>query len=159
MREIELTQGKVALVDDEDYERVSAYVWTAAKGEGDYWYAYRKDGTESIRLHRFILGIDDEREVDHIDRDALNCQRYNMREATRTQNARNRIVPQTEGGSGYRGVQSFRDRWRAHIQIAPGNRKHIGLYDTPEEAARAYDAMAREHHGEFAVLNFPDETL
>lgn len=154
MKEIPLSQDKVALVDDDDYELVSSFKWSLMTTPHNS-YAYRKEDQRTIYLHRYIMNVTEAEEVDHIDKNGLNDQRHNMRVATRTENARYRVVPQTENGSGYRGVRLHGSRWQAKIQIAPGVRISLGTFETPEEAARAYDAAAKEHHGEFAVLNFP----
>ena len=90
VRALPLTQGKVALVDDEDFERCNAFKWCAVKmqrGNGRaHWYAkrtiYHDGAMYTIFLHRFILGVPDGLQVDHEDGDGLNCQKYNMRYAS-----------------------------------------------------------------------------
>jgi len=153
MKELPLSQGLVAQVDDDDYELLSTFKWSAMKTPYTY-YAYRKIDTDTVYLHRYIMNVTETEEVDHRDKNGLNCQRYNLRVATRIQNARYREVPQTEAGSGYRGVRKHGSRWQAKIQISPGERISLGMYNTAEDAARAYDAAAKLYHGEFAVLNF-----
>src|SRR5438045_2649901 len=93
MRTIPLTQGKFALIDAEDFERVSGFKWTLMKSINNF-YAYRKGNIngkyQSILLHRFILNLNPEDpHVDHRDRNGLNCQKYNLRNATKAQNAWN----------------------------------------------------------------------
>lgn len=154
MKELTLSQGLVAQVDDDDYELLSTFKWSATQTPYT-WYAYRKIQQDNVYLHRFIMNVTETQEVDHRDKNGLNCQRYNLRIASRIQNARYREVPQTEEGSGYRGVVKHGQRWRARIQVAPGERMALGLFDTPEEAAKVYDEAAKLYHGEFAVLNFP----
>lgn len=156
MREIELTQGKVALVDDADYERVSRHKWCASRN-GRTWYAIRREYNpkpKQVFLHRFILDAPDSAEVDHKDGNGLNCQRDNLRLATHAQNQRNQKRRVTNK-SGYKGVSWYgRDKkWRAVIGIG-GKVKTLGCYATAEEAARAYDEAARELFGEFAKTNF-----
>lgn len=156
MKEIPLTQGLVALVDDEDYELVSQYEWYASKHRNTY-YARRnvtlEDGTRiTIRLHREIMNAKPGQQIDHIDGNGLNCQKYNMRFATTHQNNMNAVMP--VGVSGYRGVRlEPSGRWLAQLSYKK-QRIYGGTYDTPEEAARAYDTLAQQYHGEFAVLNF-----
>jgi hypothetical protein len=150
MKEIPLTQGKVAIVDDEDFERVSEHKWYAMLVDG-HWYA---ESRPIGYLHRFLLNSPADCMVDHIDGDGLNCQRYNMRLATNRQNqhnARTRI----DNTTGFRGVCVNKDKWTAQIKI-DGVLTYLGRFASPEEAARAYDAKARETRGEFARTNFPN---
>src|SRR6185369_4370410 len=94
MKEIQLTQGKVALVDDEDYEGLSAFTWHAYCNQNGGWYARssslsRKNGGKHLWMHRLILNCPNGKQVDHKDGDGLNNQRYNLREATQAQNMYN----------------------------------------------------------------------
>jgi hypothetical protein len=160
MKEIKLTQGYVALVDDEDYNRCMG---------GPTWYANvdrRKDGTvrkvyarrhiagKIQYLHRFLLGITDpEVQVDHKNHNGLNNQRYNLRTATCADNQHNHWL-HTNNTSGFKGVAwSKRDKkWNASVTV--GNRQlYIGLFPRPEDAARAYDEAAIQHFGQFAKTN------
>jgi hypothetical protein len=117
------------------------YVVAAALGKKHY-------------VHRLILGLSGKTEGDHRNRDPLDNRRSNLRQALRRNNAHNtsRKSPTT----GYKGVQVSYGRYKAHICFQM-KKRHIGLFDCPEEAARAYDREARRLHGEFAVLNFPSE--
>lgn len=161
VREIPLSQGKVALVDDSDYERVGLYHWSAVRRvrryAPDYFYAVRHvtvNGRQTtVSLHRFLLP--DIPQIDHVDGDALNNQRSNLRAATRSQNVSNRRRSGF-GRSKFLGVNERRDtgRWRAQICVRYRN-INIGTFGTEEEAARAYDQHALLHFGEFATLNFP----
>ena len=107
-----------------------------------------------LRMHKLITGYE---QTDHINHDGLNNQRSNLRLATHAQNQRNQR-PYLGRTSPYKGVHWFpsREKWRAQIVIA-NHERHIGLFGAEEDAARAYDAAAREHFGEYACLNFPDE--
>lgn len=162
VKEIQLTKGYAALVDDEDYEWPSQIRWyvTISYHEGTdkvrTVYALRGENRRlgerrqtPVAMHRLIMGAPRNREVDHIDGNGLNNQRSNLRLATRAQNSRNR-KPNRSNLSGYKGVVPREGRWEATINFT------IGKYDTAEEAARAYDAKARELFGEFAYLNFPE---
>jgi AP2 domain len=158
MKAIILTHGMVAFVDDEDYERASSIKWHAKKA-GRLWYAHgRIRGPKvqpAILLHRYILNLPPNLpHVDHRDGDGLNCQKYNLRIATRSQQSANRKL---WGSSPYKGVR--RDPkgivrpWRARIQV--GHRRwELGFFATAEDAAKAYDLEARRHFGEFARTNF-----
>ena len=166
MKEIKLTQGKVALVDDVDYDVLNQFKWFAHKGGDDNtYYAGRSikinGNYKQIWMHRIIMETPNNLQVDHIDHNGLNNQRSNLRNCTHHQNHMNLI---NYGISKYRGVSYFADpighkrikKIRATITL---NNKiiYIGLFKTEEEAARAYDAKAKELFGEFANLNFPNE--
>ena len=160
--EVPLSQGKVALVDIADADRVLRYKWCALcpnpnRGKPK-WYAVRKDYSfrpaKTIYLHRFLMEVDEGLEVDHENGDGLDCRRANLREATRSQNAQN--VATTFGCSRYKGVQERHGGWYAAL-TAQGVLYTGRRFETEEEAARAYDVLSRAMHGEFGVRNFPDE--
>ena len=162
MRVIELTQGKVAQVDDEDYLALSAHNWFAVQDKKGVWYAKRNvplaGGKQTtIRMHVQITG---KTGCDHEDGDGLNNQRYNLRNASVSQNAMNRRKPQRSkpSTSQYKGVCKKGSKWIAQIAIDK-RPKHGGCYETEFEAAQRYDELAVQHYGEFAKLNFPKETL
>jgi hypothetical protein len=91
-------------------------------------------------------------EIDHKDGDGLNNQRSNLRLASKKQNQANRGAP-TNNRSGYKGVSANgRGGWRASIFV-DGKTRRVGDYDTPLEAARAYNQAALAAFGEFAKLN------
>jgi hypothetical protein len=148
MKEIPLTQGKIALVDDEDYDRVMQYKWCY---EG---YAVRRQGTGKQKLSNFIVEMPNSVMLDHKDRNPLNYQRSNLRQCTRFQNAQNSTKP--VGPSNYRGVSRHKSRWQVRIQVNSKCR-FLGYFNDPVIAAQVYDEAAKELHGEFAVLNFPYE--
>lgn len=155
--EIPLTKGFVALVDDDDYERViTAGKWhTHINGRTAYaeHNIQRPSGVRSkITLHTFLTGWP---MVDHRNGDGLDNRRANLRPATVAENARNSRV-RSSNSSGFHGVGYYKryGKWSARIRVF-GRRIELGYFLTPEEAGRAYDAAAREHFGEFAALNFP----
>lgn len=155
MKEVKLTKGYVTLVDDEDYERVSAFSWHATVKENGVYAATGRynEKPSSMYMHRFLLGVTDSKiKVDHKDRNGLNNQRYNLRKATQAENIRNQKL-HVDNRSGYRGVNWEAKGWRARIVV---NRKsiHLGRFNTAEEAAHAYDKAALQYHGSFAAKNF-----
>jgi len=158
MKEVSLTQGYVALVDDEDYARVSAYKWRVMP-QDNATYALRTtskaEGRESQLLHRFILGLPNGKfpEVDHEDHDGLNCQRLNLRVCNRTQNNGN--TRKSSGTSQFKGVYWHKGnkRWAAAIKKECRN-IHLGSFIDEVEAAKAYDKAAIEYFGKFAFTNF-----
>lgn len=159
-KEITLTQGKVAIVDDSDYEYLSQFKWFA-HFDGANWYARRNtrhaNGKRSaIIMHRAIMDAPAGLEVDHIDGDGLNNQRSNLRLTTHQRNTLNQRV-RRNNTSGYKGVSwhEHTQRWQARI-ASDGALLHLGIFDTPEEAAVAYNNAALEYHGEYARLNNVD---
>ncbi len=158
MKQIALTAGKTALVDDEDYDRAMTLNWHAHKSVTKnhvQWYASARIDGKTIYLHRFLLCAPEGMQVDHRDHDGLNNCRSNLRLCTQTQNNGNKRS--RVGVSGFRGVCFYPPcgTWQARISIS-NKSKTLGFRRTPEEAARLYDMAARDHFGEFATLNFPE---
>jgi hypothetical protein len=159
MREIPLSQGKVALVDDEDYEFLMQWVWSAWQSPGGrrVWYAIRNSRKSEgpkhrvIRMHRVVASrMGHEGLVDHHDDEGLNNQRHNLRPCTMAQNI---AAARYDGGaSGFRGVRQRGKRWEAYLK-SEGKQINLGRFDTSEEAAQAYDTAARMRWGEFARPN------
>ncbi len=150
MKKIPLTRGKVALVDDDDFDWISQLEWSAVRvssGTGEIWYATKRGGKGF--MHSVISGF---RKCDHKDGNGLNNQRDNLRPCTSSQNAANSFQ-RKPNISGFKGVSRNHYKWKARLML---NRKEIflGDFDTPELAARAYDAGAIKHFGEFARTNF-----
>ncbi len=160
MKEIQLTLGKVALVDDEDVLLVSQFKWHAQKGRHTFYAVTdvrKEDGKwKAVKMHRLFLP--DSKQVDHRDGNGLNNQRFNMRPATRSQNAANSRKPASGVTSQYRGVSFHKSSKKFAAQIETKNKnKHLGLFISEVDAARAYDDAALQHFGEFARLNFPQQ--
>ena len=159
MKEIQLTKGKIAIVDDEDFEWLSQWKWRLdSKGyakrnqqKGEY-LSHNKRGT--IQMQRAIMNTPRGLDTDHINGNPLDNRKSNLRICTSQQNQFNQKAK--FGASKYKGVSLNRGRWRAQINII-GVKTHIGSFGTEEEAARAYDNAALNHFGEFARLNFPQE--
>jgi len=169
MKKIPLTCDKFALIDDEDFERVNQYKWYAKrpKNKNGIWYASGCVNGETISMHRFILGLKkgDGQITDHIDDNGLNNQKSNLRKCTAQQNRQNARKRRNICSSKYLGVWYFapdsailneeipKIQWRAQICVN-GKLKHLGTFNSEEQAALAYDLAAKKHFGEFARLNF-----
>lgn len=153
---IPLTQGKFAIIDDKDFELVSQHKWYARKGSKTF-YAVTKipiNGSggnyATIYMHRFILCLERrDSMIDHIDCDGLNNSRQNIRLCTAAENIRNRRIA-SNNTSGLKGASwdKHANKWIAHIKIN-GKAKHLGCFDSKEDAHTAYCKAALELHGEF----------
>jgi hypothetical protein len=151
--------GRVALVDDEDYELVASHRWhvyeevrkSGIAGPYAQTNIYMGGKHRLIKMHSLITGWE---LTDHIDGNGLNNQRYNLREATVSQNQAN-ARPRTGGSSVYKGVCWHKGsrRWRAYIQVRK-KQMSLGYFTDETDAAKAYDIAAREYFGEYAYLNF-----
>lgn len=161
MKKIRLTQGQVAIVDDEDFERLAQFKWYALKHPKGYT-ARRNvrlpNGKQTtIKMHRFIMDAPPRMDVDHINGNSLDNRRQNLRLATRQQNCFNSDKSGMNKSSRYKGVSILRrlNKWQAAIVIN-GRKRYLGLYESEVVAAEIYDRAAVYYHGEFAKLNFPD---
>lgn len=155
MKTIQLTQGMVAMVDDEDHERLSKHNWHTVKN-GRTYYAGREvkvgGKRKHIWMHREVITTTNGKIVDHSDGNGLNNQKQNLRECTIAQNSRNARTRSNK--SGYKGVYLNTKVMRWHVQITVEKKRVcVGMFGTKEEAARAYNEAARKYHGEFARLN------
>ena len=164
MIEIPLTQGKIALIDDEDYELVSRHTWYAYKGKYTFYVVTAIGGRrnpQTLLMHRLILGLDfgDKLHVDHINSNGLDNRRSNIRIATRQQNGRNQR-PHGDAVSGFKGIYYHKNRrkWVAKIQV-DGKQLHLGVFLDEADAAQAYDEAAIKYFGRFARLNFPTDYM
>jgi hypothetical protein len=149
VKEIPLSRGKVAIVDEDDYEWLLKYNWHyTTKG-----YAVRKTSIvgekTQVFMHREIINCPDDKQVDHINRNKLDNRKENLRIATNAQNAANRDLLDTNT-SGFRGV-SFSKRvgkWQAYSR-ENGRHKHLGYYFEKEDAAKAYNVLNDVDHSNF----------
>jgi hypothetical protein len=151
VKEIELTNGGVALVDDEDYEFLSEFRWNrhddlhTSYAVKCFWYKDEKK-RRTLGMHRFLAVCDSQYEIDHIDGDGLNNQKSNIRvvlPCVNQWNSRKRV----DNSVGLKGVTFVRGRYMAQIQEKKKHR-HIGCYGTAEEAHAAYlaeDAKRWQH--------------
>lgn len=166
MRTIPLTKGKVAIVDDEDYEWLSEFKWHYRESWSSAYAArtlYLGGGRsnpkryKTLPMHHAIMPPPKGYIIDHANRNSLDNRRANLRIATRSQNSMNRY--QKLGSSKYKGViwRKERNKWVAKIYA---NRKPrvLGTFDSEIAAAQRYDEEARKVYGEYAALNFPSSS-
>lgn len=157
MKEIPLNQGRIAFVDDEDYEWLMQLdrKWSFSGSETKGVAACYIKGKQ-LKMHRLIMNAPEGVQVDHIDGNRMNNTRANLRLCSNIENSYNRRL-RKDSSTGYKGVrwQVKNQRFWARIQ-ANGKRVSLGLYDDPVDAAKAYDRAAKELHGKFARLNFPE---
>lgn len=153
--EIELTQGKIALIDDADWELVRPFKWRVFEPSPRWRYAVtnarRADGRRTTPLmHRLLLGLTDPAvHVDHINADGLDNRRANLRTCSHAENMRNRRLG-ADNTSGFKGVDWHKatGKWRARLKHQ-GKSHHLGYFDDPAEAHAAYCRAADELHGDF----------
>ncbi|SRR6266536_26325 len=174
MRSIRLNgafaNGLSALVDDDDYELVSQYRWHVHRNahapddpSKGYARASISRGTGQTPGHLFMHVLIAGPRPDHVNGNSLDNRRLNLRPATPRQNSANQRKRQRQTTSRFKGVSwhkrrkghgGHRDAWNAYITVG-GKRRELGHFDVEEDAARTYDAAAREAWGEFARTNFP----
>lgn len=167
MKLIDLPRKLKAMVDDEDYERLSSVTW-------HLYFSVRADGTckvyprtsvyregrspLTVFMHQMVMPCGAGLEADHVSGNTLDNRKENLRPATHQQNIMNSEKYRGNKHSQYKGVTKHSangSRWRSRI-------RHnnvlicIGNYDSEEEAARAYDTKALELFGPFARINFPE---
>ena len=157
MKEIKLTQGKVALIDDEDFEYLNQFKWCTQKVPKTFYARRNKriNGKQTvIYMHREIMKTPNDIEVDHQDHNGLNCQKSNMRNCSIQENNRNARKTNLHRSSKYKGVhwRKSKQRWNPSITYN-GKLKYLGLFSSEIEAAFAYNRAAKELFGDFAYLN------
>lgn len=144
---IPLTQGRVVKVDSEDYNYLSKNKWLYDSG---YAKRHKKRPEKGwIIMHRVIMNAPNNLHCDHINGDKLDNRKSNLRLCSNAQNMMNR-PKQVNNKSGFRGVSWHKQRrkWRAYIK-SNGKQIALGLYDSPEEASKAYQEVAKDLFGEF----------
>lgn len=151
---VPLTKGYLAVIDAADLHLVDKWNWSALVSKRrNAVYAVRGervDGKNKMHLmHRVILGTPPRLHTDHIDGDGLNNRRGNLRTCTHAENCRNTGL-RSDNKSGFKGVffETRAQKWRAEIECN-GKSKHLGLYGTKDEAAKAYETASQEMHGRF----------
>lgn len=164
-REIPLTRGFKALVDDEDYNYLNQWKW---QYQQDKQTGYAKRGVyigggranpkwKVIMMHKEIMKADKTQKIDHKDGNGLNNQRENLRHCDSAQNMRNSKKRSVPTSSKHKGVCYNKKRGNYQSHIAVGGKKiYLGRYQKEEDAARAYNEAAIKLFGEFALLNVID---
>jgi hypothetical protein len=153
MKKIDLTHGKVALVDDDMFEYLNQWKWHYSLSNK---YAERTvrigEKFKCIKMQYLVIDHVTEMEIDHIDHDRLNNTRDNLRTCTHVQNMQN-TVRYSNNTSGYKGVywEKCRKKWRALIKY-DGKRKHLGYFDSVEDAALSYGKAAKLYFGEYSGI-------
>ena len=159
MKRIPLTQGKSALVDDEDFDHVNQWKWCARKSHNSYYAirtAYLGGGRKNqkiktVYLHRLIIGAKRGEEIDHRNGDSLDNQKNNLRRCTHAQNMQN-MKRQIGKTSEHKGVSWYKptQKWIAKI-VHGGEQIHLGYFVAESDAAKAYNEAAKKYFGEFAL--------
>lgn len=151
---IQLTQGEISVIDRKNVDLVAGNNWSVARRKNTCYAfrSYRNNGKSTcMLLHRLIAGAPDGCEVDHIDGDGLNNRESNLRICSRKENLRN-VGLRSSNRSGFKGVhkRSDRNKWQAQIRDSDGKNKHLGYFDTPEEAHEAYKIACDNFHRDYA---------
>lgn len=162
MKEIQLSQNKISLIDDEDFIVISKFNWYAHRwlqrnGKYGDFYAHANvtlpDGTKTtIAMHRLIMNANKGIKIDHRNNNTLDNRKHNLRLATNYQNQQNRS--KQFGTSRFKGVTWHKvcGKWEAQIQTNK-NKIHLGTFLNEKDAATAYNEAANKYFGEFAHLN------
>jgi hypothetical protein len=168
MIHLDIGKGYVATLSDED-AHLAQFVWRPmeARRDGVVVQVYVQRSVKFANgkwgaslLHREVMDAPKGMEVDHIDRNGLNCTRENLRLATVAENRRYARL-RKDNGTGKKGVTQIKNgKFVAQIKASGrrGKSRYLGLFASADDAAHAYDRAARALHGEFAVLNYPNET-
>ena len=141
--------GYKVLIDEEDYNRVKSFTWSVKpKEEGAYFF--NRSNNETVYLHKIILGVKNKRIVDHRDGNRLNNTKDNLRICTKSENTRNQ---KRKSDSHLKGVTWHKDcnKWGAQIMVDYKN-IFLGLYNSEEEAHKAYCEASKKYHGEFGRI-------
>lgn len=160
VREIGLTQGQIALVDDEDFDKLNQFKWYASKQPNTIYAIHDcprkkingKIKRTKLRMHRFILNASKGTVVDHIDGNGLNNQKTNLRIVSHRQNMQNQVNRTHQKSSKYPGVtwNKNKQRWRAMISVN-GESKQLGYFKNELDAAKCYENACRKLCGEELV--------
>lgn len=156
MKEIKLTQGKVALVDDDDFEYLNQWKWFYHQKYAER-YLSKFSSRKLLLMHRVIINTPDGMETDHINNNGLDNRKYNLRICSKSENQHNSKI-RKNNTSGYKGVtwSKSHKKWQAQLSM---NRikKYLGCFNKSVDAAIAYDNAAIKFYGNFACTNFKHE--
>jgi len=150
MRKIKLTQGKQAIVDDNDFDELNKYKWYT-KHQCRNYYVVRHHPLNHGRLiwmHRIIMGDNHGMDIDHINGNGLDNRKINLRFCTRSQNNQNQRMRNKK----FKGFSKRDNTYQARITVS-GKRIYIGSYRSQIGAALAYNIAAKLYFGDFARLN------
>jgi hypothetical protein len=161
-RRIYLGEGEFTILDPRDYYRLSKFQWYIKGSFGKFYaarnYKYDSRQTKTVSMHREIMNAPKGLLVDHRNRDGLDNRRANLRLATYSENNCNK-AKRKNTSSRFVGVcfNKQLNRWGAYIK-PQGKKIFLGYFDSETDAGKAYDEAAKKYHGEFACLNFSENT-
>lgn len=147
MKQIELSQNKYAIIDDEDFDEISKYKWHFSHGR----YAFTNlhidgIGKRPVSMHRMLMGYPKHPyEIDHINRDGLDNRRCNLRIVTAKENQKNRKLPKNNS-SGVQGVNFLKrlNKWVAYVYVS-NKRIHLGVFEQKDDAISARKLAEKEY--------------
>lgn len=152
MKEIPLTRGAVAIVDNDDFEYLNQFRWYL-NSEGYAVRDKRSGGKRTrIRMHREIIKTPDGMDTDHINNNRLDNRKENLRTCSRAENICNSLI-RKDNTSGYKGVSYFKPAKKWKMQITMNGKSICKYFDNPKDAAIAYNDAATKYFGKFANLN------
>jgi len=159
IKRIPLTQGKEAIIDIEDWKLVKDYKWCVRKDHSTF-YAYtgasKKRNHKNIQMHRLLMSVTKDKQVDHINHNGLDNRKSNLRVCSHSQNQQNK-EPQKNVSSRYKGVVAVKNKKKWIAQIRINNKlNYLGYFDNEIEAAKAYDRASLKFHKEYGYLNFSE---
>lgn len=153
---IKLLHGLFATIDAEDYDKIKGFRWYAYYDRTTRGYYCRKNipNFGTIHLHRLIMDVSDKKmQVDHINHNTLDNRKVNLRICTQNENQKNSLL-RLDNKTGFKGVSYDKNKRKYVSGIRHNNRRiHLGYFENPEDAAKAYDQKAIELFGEFKKLN------
>lgn len=177
VRHLPLTNGCFALVDADDWERVSQFKWNGKSKSSQQGKVYaqrtirltpgRGGKQTTVALHRFIMNAGPGDVVDHINGLTLDNRKANLRITDARGNSTNVTSSKRQKIGGYKGVSWNKSAGKWEANIAGGDARengkrrklYLGLFNDPVAAAKAYDAAARHYFGEYASCNFTPEPI
>lgn len=152
MKKIALSQGRVALIDEEDFEMISQWKWHYQHPGYAVRTEYNGKKMKTIGMHRTIMNTPSGMQVDHRNHDRLDNRKKNLRNVTRSQNSFN-SRPHRDAVSKYKGVHWNGKERKWIVQIRKNKQRFYKSFKSEKDAALYYNEKAREIFGEFAFLN------